>query len=163
MSFAPGIGLPAGATPFATSVSFAGAVGLADGTGFADASGLPCGFTADFATATTCGFLATGLGAGFFAACDFATGFFATCFFAAGLDFFAADLGAGLRGDGFFDFAACLDFADDLRTGFLAMGILRAASPTRGGSGVAGRSPRQLGAALENLKSYHAVVRADST
>src|SRR6185503_3193361 len=49
------------------------------------------------------------------------------------------------------------DFADDLRTGFLAMGVLNgAAAPAGGRSGTAGHRP-QLGAARENLKSYHAV------
>jgi hypothetical protein len=92
---------------------------------------------------------ATGFATGFFGACFFATGFFAACFFATGLR--EADFGAFL-------WTGFRDFADDLRTGFLAMGILNgAAAPARGRSGTAGHHP-QLGAARENLKSYHAVA-----
>jgi hypothetical protein len=41
------------------------------------------------------------------------------------------------------------------------MGILGGgASPIRGGSGAAVRSYREVGAAMENLKSYHAVAPA---
>jgi len=80
---------------------------------------LPCAF------ARATGFFTAGLGAGFFAEDFFvAAGFFAAGF-DAGRDFFAAGLGAGRFAAGFFALAAVLDLADDdLRTGFLAMGIL---------------------------------------
>jgi hypothetical protein len=114
-------------------------------------AGLPCAF------AWATGFFAAGLGAGFFAEVFFvAAGFFAAGF-DAGRDFFVAGLGAGRFAAGFFALAAVLDFADDdLRTGFLAMGILTVtASSTRGRAGAAGRRPRELRATRENFKFYH--------
>jgi hypothetical protein len=113
------------------------------------ACGAATGLPACFATATTAAFLTTGFATGFFGACFFATGFFAACFLATGLR--EADFGAFL-------WTGFRDFADDLRTGFLAMGILNGAvAAARGRSGTAGHHP-QLGAARENLKSYHAVA-----
>ncbi|MBK6395329.1 MAG: hypothetical protein IPF73_12135 [Betaproteobacteria bacterium] len=115
------------------------------------AGALPCTFGA------ATGFFTTGFAAGFFPAAFFvATGFLAAGFFATGLCFFAAGFGAGFLRVGFFALAAGLDFADDLRTGFLAMGILTVtASSPRGRTGTAGRRPCEVRAARENFKFYH--------
>jgi hypothetical protein len=120
--------LTTGAPAFATSVSFAGDVGLPGGAA--------TGLAGDFATATTGALRATGFGAGFFDACFFATGLRGACFFAAGLR--EADFGAFL-------WTGFRDFADDLRTGFLAMGILNGAAAAGPGAFRAGGAPSTNG------------------